>query len=105
MSKELRARLHAALDTFLDALDAYRAAPPEEDFVKLSDVALPARTKARLAREGHLPVVRIGKSLYTRRSSVARLVDVLPPAHRPEEEADDLMKAARRRSLRPGRTP
>lgn len=101
---ELRARLHGALDSFLDALDAYRAAPFEDELVKLADVPIEARARTRLVRDGRLRVIKLGRRLYTRRSYIAKLVDELPPlatAPSPrKEEYDAVVEAVRRKALR-----
>src|SRR5437879_42559 len=75
---DLRARLHVALDALLDALDAYRAAPVEDELVYVKDLPFEPKARDRLVREGHLRVVRVGRRLYTKRSYVSRLVDTLP---------------------------
>lgn len=95
-----RARIHRALDELLDALDEYRRAPVEEELVRLADVPLEAKAKARLVRDGKLKAVHIGRETYTRRSYVAALVDVLEPVKRASAPVDDLADAVTKRALR-----
>jgi hypothetical protein len=87
-------------------LDAQAA----DELVRLADVDLEAKAKARLVRDGSLKVVRIGRELFTKRSYLLALVDELP-AHRPadvaepeaEELRSDLEIAVARASKRRGR--
>lgn len=102
---ELRARLHGALDAFLDALDAYRALPAQEELIAVSHLPFDVAARRRLVREGRLRVVRIGRQLYTSRAAVAALVHDLPPADLPGPKTvvdtrDDLTAAAAKRAKR-----
>ncbi len=94
-----RARIHAAVDTFLDALDEYRRAPVEEELVRVRDLPLEERARTDLIRDGHLRAVKIGRELWTRRSELARLIDVLPSVNASKPD-DEVAAAARRRAAR-----
>ena len=62
---------------------AGRSAPdiPPDDLVPIAEVPLDARTRLRLEREGRLPVERLGRRKFTRRSALAALVgDLAAPS-------------------------
>lgn len=72
---ELFARAHA----LLARAARVRAEQPEgvsgaDDLVPLSKSGLGARTRRRLEREGQLPVVKLGRQKFTRRSALVGLV-------------------------------
>jgi|SRR6185312_2624628 len=102
-----RAAIHAALDVLLDTLDAYRQAslstdalvPLTADGLKPYKVEL--RAAVRLADEGKLRTVQIGRRRYTTARHLAALVDTLEPARR-EAPVDTLLLAVERRARRRG---
>ena len=69
-----------------------------DDMVPIAEVPLDARTRLRLEREGRLPVERLGRRKFTRRSALAALVgDLAAPCpgtgtapHDPRESAREL---------------
>jgi hypothetical protein len=68
-----------------------------DDLIPLAETALDARTRRRLEREGRLPVVKLGRPKFTRRSALASLADpsAADAASCPPED-DDARAVARR---------
>ncbi len=66
----------AALVGLVDALAAERRDGEGDELVSLADAGIERRALRRLQREGRLPVERIGRRLYTRRSALLALVGV-----------------------------
>jgi hypothetical protein len=64
----------AALVGLVDALASERRAAPGDDLVALAGCGIERRALRRLQRDGKLPVERIGRKLYTRRSALLALV-------------------------------
>lgn len=58
------------------------AGTERDDLIPLSQVPLEARARRRAVREGKLPVARIGRKLYVRRSAVVGLVPATAEAAR-----------------------
>jgi hypothetical protein len=48
---------------------------PGDDLVAVSDLPLDRRTRIRLEREGLLPVTKLGRRKFTRRSALVALVE------------------------------
>jgi hypothetical protein len=51
-----------------------------DDLIPLAQSSLGARTRRRLEREGRLPVVKLGRQKFTRRSALVGLVGDAEPA-------------------------
>lgn len=98
--------LAAALVGLIDALAGARRADAGDDLVALAGCGIERRALRRLQREGRLPVERIGRKLYTRRSALVALVQTEPTEapSRASTHAVDPEQAAREayagRSLR-----
>jgi hypothetical protein len=72
---------------------APHAAPDE--LVPIAEVPLDARTRTRLEREGRLPVEKLGRRKFTRRSALAALVRDAAPSPSPEAPRGDPRASAR----------
>mgnify|MGYP001172913420 CR=1 FL=1 len=66
-----------------------------DDLVPLADTPLDARTRRRLEREGRLPVVKLGRRKFTRRSALAGLVAETAAPTISTASSDDPQAAAR----------
>jgi hypothetical protein len=80
-ASELESKGHALIargHRLLARAAGLRARPASGDpidvLVPISDVPLDARTRLRLERDGRLPVMKIGRRKFTRRSALAELV-------------------------------
>jgi hypothetical protein len=96
---ELIARAHLMLARAA-RLRATHPGKPEgaDDLVPLSESGLGVRTRRRLEREGRLPVVKLGRQKFTRRSALLELVgegDAVAASATPEVK--DPREAARAR--------
>jgi hypothetical protein len=87
----------AALVGLVDALLAERRAEVADELVPLADAGIERRALRRLQRDGRLPVERIGRRLYTRRSALLALVITTPAKEVPPNAAPvaDVAQAAR----------
>lgn len=95
--------LHAAADRLADALEA-SPRDPADALIHLSAAGLrpygiELKPAVRLADEGTLRTVEIGRRRFTTLRHLLALVDLLPPAKAPEAE-DDVTAAARKRARR-----
>jgi hypothetical protein len=95
-----RSRIHTAIDELLDALDAYRRAPVEEELVRFRDLPIEQRARETLKRSGLLRTVRLGRELWTKREWLAAAVEAMPQPVPKVVEDDDVMAAARKRAAR-----
>jgi hypothetical protein len=89
-----------------------RAASPSpdtshDDLIPIADVPLDARTRLRLEREGRLPVEKLGRRKFTRRSALAALVGDAPPPATNDAPRRDPRESARELyvNLIAGRSP
>ncbi|HEY1695816.1 MAG TPA: hypothetical protein VGG39_26795 [Polyangiaceae bacterium] len=99
----LRDYLHTAADAVADALEA-SPRDPVDALIPLSAAGLrpygvELKPAVRLADEGTLRTVEIGRRRFTTLRHLLALVDLLPPAKAPEAE-DDVAAAARKRARR-----
>ena len=77
---ELMARAHQ----LLARAARVRANEPDQqadELVPVAESGLDARTRRELEREGRLPVVKLGRRKYTRRSALVALVAETPQRH------------------------
>jgi len=77
-----------------------RAAEPSpgtlpDDLIPIAEVPLDARTRLRLEREGRLPVERLGRRKFTRRSALAALVGDAAPSPTSDTPRRDPRESAR----------
>jgi hypothetical protein len=82
----------AALVGLLDALSLERGCDAGDELVP-SPFGLEQRSARALVKSGRLPVVRIGRRIFTRRSALAALVDAQSLV--PTQDAIDPAGAAR----------
>jgi hypothetical protein len=86
----------AALVGLLDALAIERKGHAGDELVPLASCGVERRALRRLAREGRLEVVRIGRRQYTTRRALAGLVTLGPVGAEAGEQATDPAAAARK---------
>jgi hypothetical protein len=93
---ELIARAHVMLARAARLRAAQPASPTgADDLVPLSESGLGVRTRRRLEREGRLPVVKLGRQKFTRRSALLELVGEKDASDSATPEAKDPREAAR----------
>ena len=71
------------------------ADPSRDDLIPIAEVPLDARTRLRLEREGRLPVEKLGRRKFTRRSALAALVGDAAPSPTPDAPRRDPRESAR----------
>jgi hypothetical protein len=71
------------------------ADPSRDDLIPIAEVPLDARTRLRLEREGRLPVEKLGRRKFTRRSALAALVGGVTPSPAPDASRRDPRESAR----------
>jgi hypothetical protein len=99
-----RAAVHQAVDMLLDALAAPSGTGGDE-LIALERAALERHgfehaPVVRLAEEGTLRSVKIGRKRYTTRAWLVELAASLPPARSAERGDDEVTAAARRKAAR-----
>jgi len=99
----LRDYLHAAADAIADAVEASPRDPADAlipvSAKGLAPYGVELKPVVRLADDGTLRTVTIGRRRFTTLRHLLALVDVLPPA-KATDAGDDLAEAAKKRAAR-----
>jgi hypothetical protein len=64
------------------------AAAPLDELVPVDSCGLERAARRRLERDGRLPVVKLGRRKFVRRSDVAKLVEPVPEPVRPATQIE-----------------